>query len=150
MYVRVDCKVRALQRVTSALQHVAVCCSVYLQVDCKVRVEPAHNSAHVRACVAACCSVLQHTATHYNIRQRTREYQLIIVLMFARTLQCVAECCSVLQDVAACCSVLQRVAACCSCTTCDPTMSVWSGVRTRCDAACCREFLGVAGCCNML
>jgi len=128
----VDCKVRVLQCVTSVLQHVAVSCSVYLQVDCKVRVEPAHNSAHVRAYVAVCCSVLQNTATHYNIRQHSREYQLIIALMFARTLQCVAVCCSVLQCVAAgfsvvartsadacayiavCCSMLQYVAVCCS------------------------------------
>jgi len=74
----------ARSQTPSALQCVAVCCSVLqcVEVCCSVL-----------QCVAVCCSVMQCDAVCCSV------------------LQCVAVCCSVLRCVAVCCSVLQCVAA---------------------------------------
>ena len=71
--------------ICNMLQHVAVCCSVFVPCCPFCR----------RVSLAVCCSVLQCVAVCCSV------------------LQCVVVCCSVLQCVAVCCSVLQCVLPCC-------------------------------------
>jgi len=110
-------------RYCSALQCVAVCCSVLqsgywlhlfscpAELAFATRLWVAVSCCVLRCvvCVAVCCSVLQCVAV---LRSQSWLHSLFCP---AKTCICYTlVCCSVLQCVVVCCSVLQRVAACCS------------------------------------
>ena len=102
----------------SALQCVAVCCSVLVEESQPKRPRANEKWRVCGVCVViiepstgVCCSVLQGVAVCCSVLQ--------CVAVCCSVLQCAAECCSVLQCVAVCCSVLQCVAVCCSVLPCD-------------------------------
>jgi len=121
----------SLSRCSSALQCIAVCCSVsqlgfagHLRLSLDV-LQCAAVCCSVMQCVAVCCNVLQCVAVCCRAlpwnAMRCSMLQLGFMDHLSLTLevlQCDVVRCSVLQCVAMCCSVLQSVAVCSSALQC--------------------------------
>ena len=111
----------------SLSQWVTVCCSLLQTVAvcgiwfvCDMYAPKTEGSFPKRsltvACIAVCCSVLQHVAVCCSVLQCVAVWRSVVQCVAAcySVLQCGAVCRSVLQCVAVWCSVLQSVAVCCS------------------------------------
>jgi len=96
------------------LQRVAVCCGVLQCVAVYIHISSALQCVAVRCSVlqrvSACCGVLQSTST-YHLRCSVLQYIAECRSLYPYFV-CVAVCCSVSQRATVWCSVLQRVVVC--------------------------------------
>jgi len=98
------------------LQYAAVCCSALQCVAVCCTVAKKGRRLYGAHCVVFCCSVLQCVAVCCSVLQ--------CAAVYCKVLQCVAVCCRVVQGrvitciVQKCCIALQCVAVCCSVLQC--------------------------------